>query len=376
MSREEFLGEYWTKRFVHIPGSPDKFTDLFSWDVLSETLEHQRFSPTRVRLVRAGKAIETSRYLDGGVIDAGGLMKELAAGATLNFNSCEAASDRLSELCVHLERLFHVRVGANLYAGWRKDNGFEVHWDDQDTLILQVAGQKHWKIWEPTRPQAFVHDIVDTSSDTKPDGPPIWDGVLEQGGLLSMPRGWWHVAYPMDSPCLHLTVTIKNLNGIDLLTWFMHQMKASQAARLELPLLATRDAQRDWLQALWRDLSAAWSDDLLDRYLAESDARARPRPVLRLPDVGVDMGCGADTPLELALPRALRFESANGVAHFKAGGSDWQTATELVPALARFNDGLPHTIAEISPPNDQRLTLLITALMMRGVVRKAKPSRA
>jgi ribosomal protein L16 Arg81 hydroxylase len=117
----------------------------------------------------------------------------LTNGATLILNSCEEVSPPLRALCVHLQRLFHVGVIVNLYAGWRHDNGFDVHWDDQDTLILQVSGRKHWKVWEPTRLHPFKEDLVDTSPKTKPETPPIWDAVLDcsvcrgDGGTLRIP---------------------------------------------------------------------------------------------------------------------------------------------------------------------------------------------
>jgi ribosomal protein L16 Arg81 hydroxylase len=124
----------------------------------------------------------------------------------------------------------------NLYDGWRCDNGFNVHWDDQDNLILQVAGRKHWKVWNQTRHYPFKEDVVDTS--VPPTGEPAWDGILEAGGLLSIPRGAWHVAYPLDEPSPHLTVTIKNHTGIDLPRWLAEQLKSSEAARMAIPLMA------------------------------------------------------------------------------------------------------------------------------------------
>jgi len=43
----------------------------------------------------------------------------------------------LRDLCVSLERVFHHRVYTNLYAGWRADNGFGVHWDAQNNVTVQ-----------------------------------------------------------------------------------------------------------------------------------------------------------------------------------------------------------------------------------------------
>jgi hypothetical protein len=286
---ERFFAEFWTKQFVHIPGQRDKFTHLFPWNVLNDVLEQQHFQPNRLSLVKAGKRLDASRYLDrervNANVDARALMAELANGATLILNWCDEAHPPLREVCVYLERMFHVHVQANLYAGWRADNGFDVHWDEQDNLVLQVAGRKRWKVWRPTRLYPFRRDAADTSSKTKPDEEPFWEGTLQQGDLLHVPRGWWHVAYPMDEPCLHLTVTVNSLTGIDLLKWFAHQMKSSEIARTALPIVASIDERRVWLDALWRDISESWAPNMTERYLADIDVRARARPALRLPEL-------------------------------------------------------------------------------------------
>lgn len=282
---ETFFREYWTKQFLHIPGPPDKLAHLYSWDVLNRALEEHRFGSKRLALVRGGQGLDPPRYLSMGTgqVNASRLVQEFDGGATIIFNQCEETYPPLRELCVELERLFHVGILVNLYAVRGTDNGFDVHWDEQDTFILQVAGRKHWKVWGPTRADPFREDVVDTSPATKPSGPPIWDGILEQGSVLNMPRGWWHVAYPIGEPSLHLTLTIKNLTGIDLLQWFAEQTKATATARMSVPIMQGEDAKRQWLEDLRKSLSAGWSDDLMDRYLADCDRRVRVRPSLALP---------------------------------------------------------------------------------------------
>lgn len=372
MSTGTFFEEYWTKRFVHIPGSADKLADFFSWDVLNRTLEQDRFSASRLVLFKAGQKVEPARYLQQERVNANGLTNELANGATLIFNNCEEVHPPLQDLCVELERMFHVYVHVNLYAGWRKDNGFNVHWDDQDNLILQIAGRKHWKAWEPTRAFPFKNDVVDTSSSTKPDGPPVWEGILEPGGVLNMPRGWWHVAYPMDEPCLHLTVTIKNLHGIGMLRWFAHSMKTSEAARMPLPLVASEKQQRAWLDAVWQDLKAAWGPDVLGGYLAHVDEVATPRPAVKLPHVtSASTSVNTDTPLRLARPRPLGFHVDNGSTRLRAHGVDWQMKSHLMPVLQRFNDGQAHTLAELAPGGSAEVALVVKALVMKGVLQRA-----
>ena len=120
----------------------------------------------------------------------------------------------ITHLAESLERVFRVRIQVNAYAGWRTSHGFDLHWDDHDVFILQIAGRKKWKVYGMTRKYPLARD-VEPATD-KPDTP-LWEGMLEDGDLLYIPRGWWHVATPLDEPTLHLTVGVNNPNGADLL---------------------------------------------------------------------------------------------------------------------------------------------------------------
>jgi ribosomal protein L16 Arg81 hydroxylase len=369
VSLEDFFREYWTCRFLHVPGEPDKFSGLYSWDALNTALENHRFDEKRLVLFHAGKRIDSDRYLSDRMVNAGKLTTELSNGATLIFNACEETWPALRELCASLEWMFHHRVVVNLYAGWRRDNGFNVHWDDQDNLILQVAGRKHWKVWNPTRQYPFKEDLVDTS--VAPTGEPAWDGILEAGGLLSIPRGAWHVAYPLDEPSLHLTITIQNHTGIDLLRWLADQLKSSEAARMPIPLMAAPDERARWLERVRTDLARAWDDDLLDRYLSEVDAKAVPRPRISLPaDADPRRYALKTTLLELAVPRPLRFSTQNGKTYCQASSFRWPMDDDVAEKLRGFNDRRPHTINDLSPTSDLRLSAVIGAMLMNGVLRR------
>lgn len=50
---------------------------------------------------------------------------------------------------------------ANLYASWSVTEGFGVHWDDHDTVVIQLDGAKRWWIYGTTRPFPLYRDIED-----------------------------------------------------------------------------------------------------------------------------------------------------------------------------------------------------------------------
>ncbi len=68
------------------------------------------------------------------------LERFLAGGATLSINKVDELFGEVQALAELVEELFRIQLGVYLYAGWRTDNGFDLHWDRHDTIILQISG--------------------------------------------------------------------------------------------------------------------------------------------------------------------------------------------------------------------------------------------
>ena len=313
LSPEEFFRDYWTRQFLHIPGPIDKFSRFFPWEVLNKALEEHRFDAKRLVLWRAGRKIEPDRYLNSCWVDSRGLVNELLNGSTLIFNSCEEVYPPLTDLCVFL--------------------------------------------WKPTRPHPLRNDVVNTVQ--APSDEPVWDGTLEAGELLSIPRGWWHVAYPVDEPSLHLTVTMSSPTGIDFLHWLADQMKSSDAARMDVPIMAAAAERASWLEKVRTDWLAAWDKDPISLYLAGLDAKTPSRPRISLPAEAESRRdpFSRTTLLELSDRRPLEFSAQDGRTIGQAGGFRWHMDAGVAEKLRRFNDGHPHSIAELSPVPDFALQL-------------------
>lgn len=252
LSVSEFLARHWTREFLHVPGHPDKFDSLFSWDVLNEVLECHRFGRSRLRIVREGRSVDPAVYQlpskdQTCSVRAREVSKLLRDGATLIVNAIDECHRPLRALVVQMEQLFKFNVNVNLYVGFGHDRGFLQHWDPQETLILQVAGTKAWNVWAPTRHWPLQPDVQDAP---KPEADAIWDGQLTQGSLFYLPRGWWHVARPLDEPCMHLTVTVNTRTGVDLALWLVKRLRLADVVRQDLPTAMNATAQEQYYAAL------------------------------------------------------------------------------------------------------------------------------
>lgn len=159
--------------------------------------------------------------------------------ATIQFHQPQRFQDELWRIQERLECFFGCLVGSNVYITPAGAQGLPPHYDDVEVLILQLEGQKHWRLYEPTVPLAREYSL-------EPEGrigAPTHDFILQAGDLLYFPRGIIHQA---DTPAgaghsTHLTLsTYQNMSWGDLLLDLMpgcvfDRMKTDCELRTGLP---------------------------------------------------------------------------------------------------------------------------------------------
>ncbi|HUQ95875.1 MAG TPA: cupin domain-containing protein [Bryobacteraceae bacterium] len=207
------------------------------------------------------------------------LTQHLQKGATLILDAVDELHSPVAELAANIEKVLRARIQVNTYAGWRTSPGFDLHWDGHDVLILQISGRKHWKVYPATREFPVQGD---PKKENPPDTP-LWEGMLEDGDVLYIPRGWWHVAVPLDEPTLHLTVGIHRATGLDFFSWYANRLRSNRDVRKDLPRLGTASEKEAHLQKLREAWEQSWHSGLLDEYLISLDTQARSRPHFGLP---------------------------------------------------------------------------------------------
>ncbi len=215
----EFLERYWNRQWTHIRGSEGRFEHLLPWKNLNDLLSQHRLDEPRLKLFRDGETLQSSTYTSyspqrrdplGRVpqIHPEALTGHLQNGATLVLDNVDAMFAPITDLVEGLERKLRMRANANAYAGWHTSHGFDLHWDDHDVFVVQVSGRKRWQIFGKTHEHPLRGE---SESCAEKPTIPIWEGLIESGDVLYMPRGVWHVAFPVDEPTLHLTVGASHL---------------------------------------------------------------------------------------------------------------------------------------------------------------------
>ena len=380
----DFLSNYWGQTFKHVPGVPDKFSHLLPWQTLNQALEQHRLDFPRIRLTRDGERLQPRSYIRHtypgqkriGVprLRYDKLTRELNSGATLVLDAVDELYEPLRSLAEALELFLHERIQINAYASWKTSRGFDLHWDDHDVFILQVTGRKHWVIHGMTR----AYPLAGDPKEPKPAESPLWDHILEAGDLLYIPRGFWHVAYPLNEPTLHLTVGAHNRAGLDLLRWLVNRMRSREIFRMDLPRFATRETIEAHLMQMRGELLAEWDDDILNRYFADLDASATSRARLSLACAPIDSLPSADMLVRLLAPRPLDLKVESGVVRFSSHRKDWRFAVEALPILRHLDQRRVCTVAELcevarTEVDERRVRIFLKELLMNGLVAIVEP---
>ncbi len=376
---EEFMTATWGRTHRHIAGAAGKFAHLLPWAQLNTILQQHRLDFPRLRLARDGRSLPAAKYLrhvrnGRSQVNIPRLLPEeltaeLRAGTTLVLDAVDELYEPLAELAANLERLFHEHVQINAYAGWRTARGFDLHWDDHDVFILQVAGRKDWRVYGMTRPYPLVKDI---EAAEKPQHEPLWAATLNTGDLLYIPRGWWHVALPLAEPTLHLTVGIHNRTGLDLMRWLVERMRASERARQDLPRFANRAEQTEHLQRLRAELLATWDDALLTNFFAAQDEQAQPRPRLNLPWSALPDAPSLtdEARVRLTAPRPLDFQvDATGIVTFNCNNRRWRFAANALLVLRPLAEGRACTVAALCAAANDKIEAHTVRVFLAELIR-------
>ena len=377
LNRDKLVRDHWGKSFARMQGTPGRFADLFTWNELNTVLETHRLMPPRFKLFKDGQLIDPARYITPphmGTprIDSGGLAVCRAEGASLILNDVQEVSPKLRQLMQVFQAALKTDTYANLYAAFHSQKAFDLHWDPQDSIILQLSGKKRWKVYKPTRLHPLEDDL---EKPAQPTGDAVWEGVLKEGDAIYIPRGWWHVVHPLNEPSLHLTVSLTPPKGLDLLGWAVSKLRSEVQVRAGIPALLDGAARAAHMKSLRDLVTTTLSDAAMDDFLGEWDANIGHSPHIRLPGSSYAQfaDIAEDSVVRLATLNRLPLAPFGGQFEFKAVGKLWTVPAVLVPALALLHNARSHPVSELSaalPDDSARADLKksLAVLARSGVV--------
>ncbi|XGW05178.1 hypothetical protein V3C99_015952 [Haemonchus contortus] len=205
-----FKDFFQTNALIAKRGTPNYYNNLYSTKHFVELLENNH--------LEYGTNINIAEYKDGVRLTLNGkgrvypdhIKEHLSLGRSVQFVNPQTFDNRVWYLCEVLQELFGCFVGANTYLTPPGSAGFAPHWDEIDAFLLQLEGRKYWKVYAP--------DSRDNELPREPSGnfndedmknrKPTFEGWIEAGDLLYIPRGFIHNATTDDNVhSLHITIS-------------------------------------------------------------------------------------------------------------------------------------------------------------------------
>ena len=366
---EEFLAEHWDRRPLVLPrGEEGRFDAILSRDDVERLACETGLRAPAFRLVKDGEQLPVRDYTEdvpwrpssfSKLAMPGRVAEEFERGATLVLQALHLHWRPAALYCRALEQALGCPVQANAYYTPSAAQGFSVHHDTHDVLVLQVAGTKRWRYFEP------VHELPlkkqRWSAELGDPGEPVEETVLEPGDTMYLPRGWQHDAETSDADSLHLTIGIHPLTRMDALRAALNSCADDVEFR----------------RALAPD--GALPDDLVDRLaarLAPEDVARRARrrfvrsrrPILdsQLSQLGALDELTVDDPLERreTVIADLDLEGPGAVLHFEGKEVVFPPAARDAVAAIFAADG-PFSAAELPGPLDEAGRLVLVRRLVR-----------
>ena len=308
MPSADFAADVWSRapRLTRAADLPRGFDDLFGPDAVDELVARRGLRTPFARMARDGATLPDRSFTLGGGVGAtigdqlseDKVLREFAAGATLVLQALHRTWAPIQEFSSELADDLGHPVQVNAYVTPPQNQGFADHYDVHDVFVLQVSGEKRWRI----RPPVFDAPLRDQPWEQRRDevaraaqDKPFLEAILAPGDCLYLPRGWLHSATALGGTSIHLTVGVHTWTRRHLVDALLARIGARLTddveGRRSLPIGAARAAGsglaidddahvvRDLVEKALQDIGADELGDAL-RPSVRGAQRAEPLGVL------------------------------------------------------------------------------------------------
>lgn len=392
VDRSVFASDYWGRRplFTRASGLPGGFADLFSVDAVDDLVSSRALRTPFVRMAKEGTVLPPARFTGPGgfgaevadQLDSAKVLAEFADGATLVLQGLHRTWPPIAEFSRRLAEELGHPAQVNAYITPASSRGFDPHYDVHDVFVLQIAGEKHWRIHEPVhvdplRDQPWS-DHREAVAARAAETPAI-DETFLPGDVLYLPRGWIHSAEALGGVSVHLTIGVAAYTRNDVVQEAVARVADTAALRASLPLgfdpadpAAVAPLVEETVEALIAALAdpgaqGAVADAVADRLRRRRRSDSPPAPVRPLATLAAAEELTDATPV-IARP-GLRPTVTVEVETVTVRLPDKTIALPIAArdAVLRLLDGAPVTVGEL--PLDERSAVVVARRLLReGVV--------
>ena len=173
---------------------------MFGPEAVDELLARRALRTPFLRMAQDGRTLDPSSYTLGGGVGAtlgdqvseDRVLRLFADGATIVLQALHRTWAPVVEAAQDLAADLGHPVQVNAYVTPPQNQGFDDHYDVHDVFVVQVAGEKHWRVRPPVlesplrdQPWTDRRDAVRTAASSLPSSTPSSHPVT----ALYVPRG-------------------------------------------------------------------------------------------------------------------------------------------------------------------------------------------
>jgi len=349
----------------------DLCTRLLTPARLLDVLMRRSLSPPQLRCFKNGSELHPDEYLTAAVTRRGQSLplanmdrvgQLLQSGCTLVLDALDSFDPTMEVACRALQWWSRELVQVNTYLTTNTADGFTLHWDDHDVVILQLAGEKSWEVRDRSRPVPMYRDA---EPNQEPSQEIVWSGTLQAGDVIHIPRGYWHQATRADKGegfSLHFTFGFVKRTAVDWLTWVADHSREQELFRHDLNRGGSPDDEHDQQRELARAVSRLVATYPPASYLAKREHDCTPprhvatRGVFGPP---VAVVCVTHFP--------PRVERRGHIVEVLAAGKRITFAARAAPALRQLLSGHPVSISETTETTGIDAAPVADALIKEGL---------
>ena len=208
----DFAARHWGREPLFTRGDllGQDFSDLFSLDAVDELVAERALRTPFARMAKEGDVLSASRFTASGgfgaevgdQLDADRVLAEFATGSTLVLQGLHRTWQPIADFSRRLAAELGHPCQVNAYVTPASSRGFDPHYDVHDVFVLQIAGEKHWRIHEPVHPDPLRDQPWGDRREAvaaRARDEPVIDAVFRPGDALYLPRGWLQDAARLDS---------------------------------------------------------------------------------------------------------------------------------------------------------------------------------
>lgn len=229
--KTDFFARYWEQKTLHVERRGDNpFGSLFRLADMDELLAyHQAHSVPVFTAANNGPIIQP--VTPPNFRDA---LNAYLRGDTLFIPSVHRRWKPIAALCREFEKTLRQPCGATMVVSPKGAVGLSPHYDATELFVLQLEGEKTWKLYEPFDLLPLDGCAIEESVLRSL---PSSEAHLRAGDTMYVPRGFPHHAFTSEKPSIHLSVYVNAYSWRDLLQNVLHAAAENDVAlRRSVPM--------------------------------------------------------------------------------------------------------------------------------------------